>query len=54
MGRLYKSRIRKRDLFAFVLAALLVLLVSVVAFPQSHTFVRAFWFLITEWFRRHL
>ncbi len=48
VSRLYASRIRKRDLFGFVAAAMLVFVVMLLFFPQTRLFVQTFWFLLTE------
>ncbi|MGH9165614.1 MAG: putative cytokinetic ring protein SteA [Acidimicrobiales bacterium] len=50
VSRLYSSRVRKRDLVAFLLAAMACFVVVVVAvFPS--VFLESFWFLLGEFWR---
>jgi uncharacterized membrane-anchored protein len=53
VARLYNSRVRKRDMFAFVLAVVVLLVVTVLAFPAAHVFADSFWFTLTEKIRHH-
>ncbi len=53
VARLYNSRVRKRDLFAFVMAVVVLLVVVVLVFPAAHVFADSFWFTLTEKIRHH-
>ena len=53
VARLYNSRVRKRDMFAFVLAVIVLLVVTVLVFPAAHVFADSFWFTLTEKIRHH-